>query len=311
MKPLKTLMLTSCLIACGAPAPTPTPNPTPLRPGVKDSSKVYQGTPSPAESAFWDAVRSGDDAARATAVSQMKSDVQADATNGYSEFLIGANEFMPPVDLLRAMASGTAPPMQMPVNGQEAASFLAPGMQNLTDPLYLGFDAAFLGVLQMQSGDTAKGQMTFTLAQMKNPAASGFINVIRSLIGQDLPGALASAYTLLEFCNGGPIDRTGMDAAAWVAKANATSLAHRECYSGFHAMHGTEGLLLLTGDLHAMNGNNDAAGRYYAAAKSATNYSTWPLKPLLERRVSGMQPPSPEQMLGVTACGTCHTKSLP
>ena len=49
----------------GAIDPSPaTAPPKSLRPGVEDSSKVYKGTPSPAEIGFWEAVRRGDDAAR-------------------------------------------------------------------------------------------------------------------------------------------------------------------------------------------------------------------------------------------------------
>ena len=140
-------------------------------------------------------------------------------------------------------------------------------MQNLTDPLYLGFDAAFLATLQLSSGDVVSGQETFAFGMQKNPAASGFISIIFKLQQQDAPGALDAFYQLIEYCYGGPVDHDGADAGEYLARANVATLAHRECYSGYHAPHGTEGLLLLGGDLHALNGNAQAAGQYYAAVQ--------------------------------------------
>src|SRR5262245_12333002 len=92
------------LLGCGSDAG---PGAAPLRPGVEDSSQAYKGTPSAAESAFWNAVRSGDDTARGEAANKMRADAQRDpATYGYSAFLSGANSFIPPTALLRAQAAG-------------------------------------------------------------------------------------------------------------------------------------------------------------------------------------------------------------
>src|SRR5262245_52250659 len=125
---------------------------TPLRPGVEDSSRSYKGTPSAAESAFWEAVRSGNDAARGVAANKMAADAQRDpATYSYSAFLAAANSFMLPTVFLRAQAAGTTLPQgQPPTPDQlsEAERLFSQGMQNLTDPLYLGFDAALLATLQ-------------------------------------------------------------------------------------------------------------------------------------------------------------------
>jgi len=307
--PLVTLSL---LGACGSDATSVT---APLRPGVEDSTHAYKGTPSAAESAFWVAVRGGDDTGRAEAVNMMRADAQRDpATYGYSAFLSGANRFMLPTVVLRAQAAGTMIPEGPPSNPDqlaEAGTLLTQGMQNLTDPLYLGFDAAFLATLQLGSGDVATGQQTFAFAMQKNPAASGFISVIFKLQQQDAAGALDAFDQLLAYCYGGPVDPDGADAGAFLARANAATLAHRECYSGYHATHGTEGVLLLAGDVHALNGNTEAAGRYYAAAQGATNHASWPLAPLLQRRMNGTEPASLGATTGLTACGTCHTNTLP
>jgi hypothetical protein len=288
---------------------------TPLRPGVEDSSRSYKGTPSVAESAFWEAVRSGDDAARGVAANKMAADAERDpATYAYSAFLSGANSFMLPTAFLRAQAAGTTLPQgQPPTPDQlsEAERLFTQGMQNLTDPLYLGFDAAFLAMLQLSRGDVVTGQETFAFGMQKNPAAGGFIAGIFKMEQQDLPGVLDAFHQLIEYCYGGPVDPDGADAGAYVARANAATLAHRECYSGYHAPHGTEGLLLLSGDVHALNGNHQAAGQYYAAVKAASNYASWPLKPMLERRISGTEPASLAGAKGLTACGSCHTNALP
>ena len=305
-------LVTLSLLGCGSDAG---PGPAPLRPGVEDSSRSYKGTPSAAESAFWEAVRGGDDAARGEAVNKMRADAQRDPANyGYSAFLSGANSFIVPTVVLRAQAAGTTLPQEQPPTPDQlsdAARLLTQGMQNLTDPLYLGFDAAFLATLQLGSGDVAAGQETFGFAMQKNPAASGFISVIFKLQQQDVPGALDAFYQLVEYCSGGPVDHDGAAAGPYLARANAATLAHRECYSGYHATHGTEGLLLLVGDVHALNGNAQAAGQYYAAAQAASNYASWPLKPLLERRINGTEQPSLAAAIGLTGCGTCHTNALP
>src|SRR5262245_18864404 len=105
-------LVTLSLLGCGSDAGS---GAAPLRPGIEDSSQSYKGTPSAAESAFWVAVRGGDDTARAEAVNTMRADVQRDpATYGYSAFLSGANSFMLPTALLRAQAAGTTIPQQPP-----------------------------------------------------------------------------------------------------------------------------------------------------------------------------------------------------
>jgi hypothetical protein len=310
--PLVIPLVTLSLLGCDSDAG---PGPAPLRPGIEDSSHSYKGTPSAAESAFWEAVRAGDDAAREEAANRMRADAQrAPATYGYSAFLAGANSFMLPTALLRAQAAGTTLPQQpppMPDQLSEAGRLLTQGMQNLTDPLYLGFDAALLATLQLSSGDVVAGQESFALGMQKNPAASGFISIIFELQEQDAPGALGAFHQLFEYCSGGPVDHDGADASEYAARANAATLAHRECYSGYHATHGTEGLLLLAGDVHALNGNAQAAGRYYAAAQAGRNYASWPLRPLLERRMNGTEQASLAAAIGLTGCGSCHTNALP
>lgn len=304
--------VTFSLLGCGSDTAAVV---APLRPGVEDSSQSYKGTPSAAESAFWVAVRGGDDAGRAEAVTKMRADVQrAPATYGYSAFLSGADSFMQPAVLLQAQASGATLPQgqpRTPDQVMDAEQLLTQGMQNLTDPLYLGFDAALLATLQLTGGDVTSGQENFALGVQKNPAASGFISFIFKMQQQDVAGALDAFYQLIEYCSGGPVDHDGAGAGAYVARANVATLVHRECYSGYHATHGTEGLLLLGGDVHALNGNAQAAGQYYAAVQGATNYASWPLKPLLERRINGTEPPSLGATIGLTGCGSCHTNALP
>ena len=213
--------VTLSLLGCG---PDAGPGVAPLRPGIEDSSRSYKGTPSAAESAFWQAVRSGDDEARGEAVNKMRADAQRDpATYGYSAFLSGANNFITPTAVLRAQAAGTMLPQEPPRNPDqfsEAARLFAQGMQNLTDPLYLGFDAAFLAMLQLSSGDVVAGQETFAFGMQKNPAASGFISIVFKLQQQDAPGALDAYHQLIEYCYGGPVDHDGADTAAFLARAN-------------------------------------------------------------------------------------------
>ena len=105
---------------------------------------------------------------------------------------------------------------------------------------------------------------------------------------------------------------TGSDAAAYVAKQNAGTLVHRECYSGYYAPHGSSGELLILGDLAALTGATQAATAYYTAAQGTSDYSTWALQPLVERRLSGAQPAQlSTEVLVASTCATCHTNTLP
>jgi hypothetical protein len=98
--------------------------------------------------------------------------------------------------------------------------------------------------------------------------------------------------------------------AGYVARANASKLAHRECYSGYLAPHGTEGMLLIMGDLHWAVGEKETAQRYYAALRAATNYKSWPLHGLAERRFAGTQPVKPADLGALVECSTCHVNEL-
>jgi hypothetical protein len=280
-----------------------------LRPGVEDSSQVYRGTPSAHESAFWVAVRNADDTARAAAVQDLIADVARDPSNGYSEFLIGASYFMPPRAALTALAAGTAPaPFQPAIDAQP---YLQQGVSHLTDPLYLGFDGALLSAFLFASGDPQAGA-TWAAAVMHNPVATGFNRVVQDLARQAPAQGLTDIYTLLEYCSGGALDHTDADAAHLVAKLNAGQLRHRECYSGYHAPHGSSGLLLIVGDLQALNGNQHAALAYYRAVRDTSDYASWPLAPVVERRLAGggAAPNAGEAASIAATCGTCHVESL-
>ena len=305
---VRPLLATAALAACSSSKTSP--DAATLRPGVEDSSQTYKGTPDPHESAFWTAVRSADDSGRATAVTDMTADVTADPTNGYSDFLIGASYFMPPNSVLAALANGTQPPQFQP--SPDAVPHLQAGLSHLTDPFYLGFDGGLLAAMQLAGGDTTDGQATFATAAMNNRAATGFIKVLLDLQQQNPAQALADMYGLLDYCNGGALDRSGADAAAYVQKQNSGALVHRECYSGFFAPHGSSGELLVLADLQAVNGNAQAASAYFTALQGTSDYATWPLKPYVERRIAGQQPADPRVVAGIAStCGTCHTDTLP
>jgi len=279
-----------------------------LRPGVEDSNQVYKGTPSANESAFWVAVRNADDAGRAAAVSRLVADVTADPSNGYSEFLIAASHFMAPNTVLRALADGT-PPAPFTIG---EVPYLREALSHLTDPFYLGFDGGLLASLELGAGNVADGGPRLAAAVANNRVATALIVVIGDLQMRDAKKAREDMYALVDYCFGAPLDRTGRDAAAYVARANAGALVQRECYSGYHAPHGTPGVLLILADLDALNGNAQVARAYYDALRDATDYPTWALKPLVERRRSGAQAPELATVDTITTtCATCHTNALP
>jgi hypothetical protein len=303
-------MVVAVCAACSQAPAVDVDAPAPLRPGVNDSSQAFMGSPNDDESAFLTAMRDGDDTARAAAVTQLTSDLASDPTNGYSAFLVGASYFIPPHTVLAALAAGTPPP-QFRLTAA-ATPYLKQELANVTDPFYLGFGGGLLAQIELSTGDTAEGQPTLATAATNNRAATEFIDVIDDLVAKDTTAALADMYTLLEYCNGGPLDHAGADAAAYVAKQNAGTLAHRQCYSGFFSPHGSSGEILILADLHALNGDAQAATAYYTAVQSTDDYPTWPLKPLVERRLAGTQVADIGLATTITtSCTTCHTNSLP
>lgn len=304
-----TMMMMAATAAIAGCASDDPEDPPLLRPGVEDSNQVYKGTPSANESAFWVAVRNGDDAALAAAVAKLNADIAADPTNGYSQFLVGASTFMPPSAALRALRDGTPAPG---LSGPPGSPTLKDALQNLTDPFYLGFAGGLQASLELAAGNVQEGGPRFALAAQHNRVATAFITVLGDLQRSDLPRALEDMYAMLEHCNGGPLDRDGGDALRFIAKANAGELVQRECYSGYHAAHASAGELLILADLHAVNGNAAAARAYYDAVPSVADFPTWPLKPLLERRRSGAQAAAVDTVSAIAnTCGTCHTNTLP
>jgi hypothetical protein len=294
------------------PISTQNPMPTPtLRPGEKDSSKSFQGTASPNETSFWEAVRKGDDAARAKAVEGLKKDVAVDPKNAYSAFLAGANVYMPPSGLLLALNAG-----QVPEGGEQQAlppdtiALFTNSMNTFTDPLLKGFAASLLSATQAGAGDFEASGKSMEIAIANNIPASSVTRAIGSLLQRDLKGAYEVIWQMMDFCAGAPLDRANPDVDTYVDRANRADLRHRECYSGYHAMHGTEGTLLLAGDLAALNGNASGAAKMYAGMKRSTNYGTWGLRNLAERRISGYLKAVPENMFNISACTSCHVDQI-
>lgn len=306
---LCSMVLALAVVGCSSDDERLAPDAAPaLRPGVEDSNQVYKGTPSANEAAFWVAVRNADDAARAAAVTRLTADIAADPTNGYSQFLVGASHFMAPNTVLRALADGAAPPAftlgEVP--------YLKEALTHLTDPFYLGFAGGLQASIELGAGNVAEGGPRFATAVANNHVATALILVIGDLQQRKAPEALEHMYALLEYCNAGPLDRSGGDVAAYIAKANAGKLAQRECYSGYHAPHGTSGELLILADLLALNDQAAIAERYYDALPTVTDYPTWALKPLVERRRSGAQATDLATVDAITnTCATCHTNTLP
>jgi hypothetical protein len=71
-------------------------------------------------------------------------------------------------------------------------------------------------------------------------------------------------------------------------------------------------MLQIAGDLQAINGHPEAARRYYEAVKQTSDYGTWPLASITERRLAvGATAPVIQEVAAITGtCGTCHTKAL-
>ena len=294
--------------ACSADdTPASTSPVAPLRPGVKDSSRAFQGTASANETAFWESVRNGDDAARAKAVEELRKDAAADSTNAYSAFLAGANAFIAPTKVLLALNAGQVPEGNN--EGQpppDTLQLLATSTNAFTDPLYKGFAAALLSATQAGAGDFESSRKSMAIGVANNIPASAITSLVGSLVQKDIKGAEDSIWMMMDFCTGAPLDRTSPDIDTYVDRANKSDLKHRECFSGYHAEHATEGTLLIAGDLAALNGNATSAARMYAGMKRAKNFGTWGLRALAERRIAADLKAVPENMLSISACSSCH-----
>lgn len=281
------------MVGCSSPAATPDATPAdaapPPRPGVQDSSGGFIGQTTDAENAYWAAVLAGDDAGRKATLAMLTVD-------NYDRFLVGASGFMAPKADLTALANGTNPPgFTLDANAK------APLMDGATlaDPFYAGFADALLSEL-----DTADRATLLMTGGARNPAATDFTKVVEDLQGNHVDTALTDMTALLAYCNGGPVT----DPMAYAARQAAHTLVHRQCFSGPLAPHASPAELLIMADLTALNGDATTAATYYAAAQAAPDYATWPLKPLVERRVAGTQKAS-VPLTGVIAgvCGSCHT----
>jgi hypothetical protein len=282
-----------------------------LRPGVKDSSKSFQGTASANETAFWEAIRKGDDAARAKAVADLKKDAAGDPKNAYSAFLAAADVYVPSSGLLPALNAGMVPGggelQQIP---PETIQLFTNSMNTFTDPLLKGFAASLLSATQAGGGDFEGAGKSMEIAIANNIPASSVTRAVGSLLQQDVKGAYEVIWAMMDFCAGAPLDRKSPDVDAYVDRANKSDLRHRECYSGYHATHGTEGTLLIAGDLAALNGNASGAARMYAGMKRSTNYGTWALRDLADRRISDDLKAVPENMFNISACTSCHVDQI-
>lgn len=280
-----------------------------VRPGVEDSSRAFQGSLSPAETAFWRAVRDGNDDAREAAVATMKADIAANPADGYTPFVTGASSLIPDSSLVRALAAGEHP--RRGGGSRGAGPLFTRALEHLTDPLYIGFADILQSFVQLRSGDAAAAARSRSHAFATNVPAASVGLVIGQLSAGDTAGALDTMSNMLDFCNGTPLDRANPDLGGFVDKANAGAMVHRECYSGYFGPHATEGELLIVGDLHAATGNPKLAMLYYRAAMRATTFATWPLRPLVERRIRGAQPAETTDLPAIAACTTCHTNTLP
>jgi hypothetical protein len=271
------------------------------------------GTPSKSEIAFWESVRDGDAAGRKSAVASLKADFRNDPSNGYSAFLAASSEFIQGADLLNNLASGepvskalALPELALPADTRR---LLEQALPLLTDPFCLGIDATLLAVIERQS-DAVAAAKTQQLADDNNFVASSVGRATWALVVGNSAGALEIMYDWLKYCSGGVLDYDNPDVDAFVDAANASQLTQRECYSGYYAMHGTEAELLQIGDLYANTGNTRVANLYYAAMRRATNYASWPLKALAERRIDGTQAAVKDDLVGVIACATCHINEV-
>jgi tetratricopeptide (TPR) repeat protein len=135
--------------------------------------------------------------------------------------------------------------------------------------------------------------------------------------------ALAYYWANLDVCANTPVDRQYPDWSLYL-ELETLEGPDRACWNSWIAPYNLQGFFLVMGDAMVKAGNIEVAITIYNNAKLANNYSSWPFRELLERRISNIndnvdnfrhtafpyQPADPETSLLVNtniSCAICHS----
>ena len=97
--------------------------------------------------------------------------------------------------------------------------------------------------------------------------------------------ALEDQWKNLDVCAGQRIDRKNPDFAPFMASATRDG-PRRACFNSWIAPHNLEGFFLNMGDMLVKAGDPTTARKIYAQAKVAREYTAWPYREVLERRIA-------------------------
>lgn len=172
---------------------------------------------------------------------------------------------------------------------QEAVA-LAPG-----EARYLGF----LGSMELAEGsihhdERLRRQGYFRLKASIdawpefNLFTAGYVMSGQPATSDRFQQALAWQWETMDRCAGTPISRSAPGFAAAMARST-TEGPQRVCWNSVIAPHNFEGFFLNMGDMLVKAGDWQTAQQIYANARLAPEHAQWPLKALLESRITHAQ----------------------
>lgn len=198
---------------------------------------------------------------------------------------------------------------------------------NPNDPRYLGFQ----GVSQLVEGDIFKDQRKqvqgfFTLKQAIkawpefNYFTAGFVMSHLPADSEHFREGVEWQWKTLDLCAKEKVDRTNPDFVPYMHLETQQG-PQRVCWNSWIAPYNFEGFFLNMGDMLVKAGDWQTAIKIYKNAMLAKNYSTWPYRKMLEKRIANAQqnikafqqnsltPPDKVLMFNSTySCMACHQR---
>ena len=281
-----------------------------------------------ADEIFWKLIH-GDDYQSFNSVVEKLNVAQAeDPQDVYSNAHIGWTNFW-------AFAEGVGKGISEPTN---VLQYMQIAEQSFSKALELAPDEprilGFLGYTRLALGSTtrnydliAKGQADVARSINLWPEWAYFgaaygLDAGAPYNSPQFEQALAYYWANMDVCANTHVNREYPDWAPYMDQETLEG-PDRACWNSWIAPYNAEGFFLVVGDAFVKAGNIEVATVMYNNAKLFKNYSSWPYRDLLERRISNInenivnfrqpvlptQPADPETSLLVSttiSCAICH-----
>ncbi len=188
-----------------------------------------------------------------------------------------------------------------------------------SDARYLGF----LGDSQLVEGkifhdDRQQTHGYFTLKRAIhawpefNYFTAGYPMTVLPAQSEHFKEALEWQWSTLNLCANEKVNRSNPDFSAYM-RLETQQGPKRACWNSWIAPYNFEGFFLNMGDMLVKSGNRQTAIKIYHNAMLAKNYSSWPYRKLLERRIADAKNNrgASEKMLFNSGygCVACHQQA--